>query len=362
MHCTKCGAELEDNASFCTACGTPVSNARSGHTQAISVEQAAAPDSASPFDGQSKTEQTSPQQPEQEKAKKKLVVPIVIAAIVAVVLIVAVVVILINQGEEETKASPSNMSATTAQDTAPTFENNVFRITLPADIANKVTFQTGTHLDIVYMSSNDGNDLSLAEILPQNQSPEHSGEAAHVVYSLGTVDLAGSPDEAIMDLTYVDANGSTIYMGRPESATLPVMTGIEKYLGMTPEEFAACIEIKTANGFERSIPRCISNRDFPQKLENAKKSSGVPTSAFWGIWAQASKDKAEMEAAAQRMRSDYGFDAFVVLTTDWSNLNSEPWYCVSLGSYSSEDAANAALSKARSVYSDAYVKYSGSKK
>lgn len=304
-----------------------------------------------------------PQSAQQSSKRKSHAVPIAIAVIVIVALVVAVVAILINQGEEETKATPSNVSATPAQAATPTFENNVFRITLPADVADKVTFQTGTQLDIVYMNSNEDNNLCIAEILPRNQASEYSGEAAHVLYSLGTVDLAGSPDEAIMDMVYVDANGSTIYLGRPETATLPVMTGVEKYLGMTPEEFAACIEIKTANGFERSTPQCISNGDFPQKLESAKSSSsGVPSSAFWGIWAQASKDKAEMEAAAQRMKSDYGFDAFVVLTTDWSNLNSEPWYCVSLGSYSSQDAANAALSKARAAYSDAYVKYSGSKK
>lgn len=69
-----------------------------------------------------------------------------------------------------------------------------------------------------------------------------------------------------------------------------------------------------------------------------------------------------MESAAQRIRNDYGLNAFVVLTTDWSNLNSEPWYCVSLGSYSSQDAANAALPQAQAAYADAYVKYSGSKK
>lgn len=80
---------------------------------------------------------------------------------------------------------------------------------------------------------------------------------------------------------------------------------------------------------------------------------------FYGIWGSASKDvySVEQEAAAIRAR---GFDAKVYLTSDWSNLNAEPYYAVSIGTYDSEYAANAALEAVRRAgYTDTYVKYSG---
>ena len=56
-----------------------------------------------------------------------------------------------------------------------------------------------------------------------------------------------------------------------------------------------------------------------------------------------------------------GYSAEVFLTTGWENLNSEPWYVVSLGRASSEDGADAVLDRAHTgEYGDAYVKWSGS--
>ena len=79
---------------------------------------------------------------------------------------------------------------------------------------------------------------------------------------------------------------------------------------------------------------------------------------FYGIWCYASKDQQE----AQRVADDYrqqGLDARVCLTTDWENLNSEPWYVVTAGVYRTEGEAQQALAAVQSVQPDAYVKYSG---
>ena len=43
MHCTKCGAELNPNAKFCTTCGTPVDNATPAAPAAAPSEQYAPP-------------------------------------------------------------------------------------------------------------------------------------------------------------------------------------------------------------------------------------------------------------------------------------------------------------------------------
>lgn len=88
--------------------------------------------------------------------------------------------------------------------------------------------------------------------------------------------------------------------------------------------------------------------------------SSVPA-PFYGIWCSASKDRADVQAVADNL-SQNGFSAQVLVTTDWDNLNPEFWYVVTAGSYTSEAAANADLSKVQALYSDAYVKYSGNYK
>ena len=80
---------------------------------------------------------------------------------------------------------------------------------------------------------------------------------------------------------------------------------------------------------------------------------------FYGVWCSASKDPADMQAVADDLIRN-GYDARVLVTTDWTNLNTEMWYVVTAGLYASEAEASAALSGVRTLYSDAYIKYSGS--
>lgn len=93
----------------------------------------------------------------------------------------------------------------------------------------------------------------------------------------------------------------------------------------------------------------------------ATSGGDVCISPFYGIWCGASKSEADMQAMADTL-IQHGFDAHVLVTTDWDNLNPEMWYVVTAGLYASEDTANAALSSVRSLYPDAYVKYSGNHK
>ena len=91
---------------------------------------------------------------------------------------------------------------------------------------------------------------------------------------------------------------------------------------------------------------------------NNTESTSVAT-PFYGIWTMGSKNESDAIQAADTLKSQ-GFDAKVYLTTDWSNLNPEPWYVVSAGEYASESEANNALAAVKSAgYSSAYVKYTG---
>lgn len=80
---------------------------------------------------------------------------------------------------------------------------------------------------------------------------------------------------------------------------------------------------------------------------------------FYGIWCGASKSFGEAQGFAYQMQQQ-GFPAAVFLTTDWSNLNPEPWYVISAGSWPTQQSAEEALSRIQAAYPDAYIKYSGS--
>ena len=54
-----------------------------------------------------------------------------------------------------------------------------------------------------------------------------------------------------------------------------------------------------------------------------------------------------------------GWDAYVFLTSEWSNLNQENWYAVSVGIYSSKEDALQYLEEIQKSQPDAYIKYSG---
>ena len=46
-------------------------------------------------------------------------------------------------------------------------------------------------------------------------------------------------------------------------------------------------------------------------------------------------------------------------TSEWENLNAEPWYAVTAGTFDSESEADDELSTVKELYEDAYIKYSG---
>ena len=110
------------------------------------------------------------------------------------------------------------------------------------------------------------------------------------------------------------------------------------------------------------IVESISVRILPAgpKLQQEEKLqySNERVSPFFGIWCMASRDRFKAESDAEQMRNA-GYNAYVFLTTEWSDLNKEPWYVVSAGIYDTESEANNNLSYVREYYGDAYVKFSG---
>ena len=80
---------------------------------------------------------------------------------------------------------------------------------------------------------------------------------------------------------------------------------------------------------------------------------------FWGVWISAFTDAEQADELKSKLE-DEGFDAIVVLSNEWKEMNTKPFYCVSAGRCESESEAEGLLVNAKSAgYKDAYVKYSG---
>ncbi len=147
------------------------------------------------------------------------------------------------------------------------------------------------------------------------------------------------------------------------------MTGMFEGCPGTPPPWYVQDDVSSAPAEPDEDPRADEDASSSGALEGgsepAPDSGGRdgavdPFAPFWGVWTFASKSESEAEEAAAQARAE-GFDgAAVYLTTDWSNLNPEPWYCVSLGSGQTEQSVDIVLSKAHnSGHPDAYKKYSG---
>lgn len=342
VHCERCGAQIDDDVAFCTNCGAPITAGQQGEKQSA----------------QSAQSQAGPQGTSVKPPRNKLAIPFAIVAIVAIALIIVLIVMLAGKGNDATSSPSSTPSDSVVSSPAPTIETELFRISLPTDVAEKVSFSE-THNSIT-MGYSDSSAL-LATIYPASEAMET--EAALGYYTLGEVYVGGHYEEARMSLAFLTEDNKTAHAASRD----PLECGIEKLLGMTPEEFASCISLNTGSEYEPATAVFTGGRSANASTTTAdpvmtEGTWAVPTEPFWGIWTDASKDRAEVEAIAQRIHDQTGDKATVVLTTDWSNLNSEPWYVISMGRWSSQEDANAALPRIQANgYPDAYVKYSGDK-
>ncbi len=96
----------------------------------------------------------------------------------------------------------------------------------------------------------------------------------------------------------------------------------------------------------------------PAEESPANSEDSYSLNPFYGIWCAGTKDLYDAQNHVDAL-SQRGFSAQIFVTTDWSALNSEEWYVVTAGTYATEEEANSALPGVRSIYADAYIKYSG---
>ncbi len=102
----------------------------------------------------------------------------------------------------------------------------------------------------------------------------------------------------------------------------------------------------------------ILNPEFISIESNVTVNEYEEHAPFYGIWCLGTKDEAEADIFAESLRTQ-GYPAAVYLTTDWSNLNQEPWFVVAASTYTSEEAAYNDLGWVQQAVPDAYVKWAG---
>lgn len=383
--CTKCGAKLQEGNAFCTKCGASVAEEiedlkSSGiDVMVTEVVAAAEPDvseqrtaamsaygagSTKQIPTQSATEDHSAQVAEAGKPKSKKRLVVLIAVFLAVIAaLVAVIVLVVVPGENNGDPAKSSLGAASTTDEAETvlFESDYFKIVLPEDIADKVSISESND-SVMIRGANDGPIIAV--LYPQNQ--KLAGEYRYACYSLGDVYIGGHFEAAMMDVPYVDANNQTMHVANTAQGELAV----SKLLGLTPEELANCISLSNGSRFVEAKAELISDMSTDKGLGSSANTASnqdanvdsKATGPFWGIWDGAYKDKKKADAEAAQIKKDSGYDAAVFLTTDWSNLNSESWYVISIGVYGTESEAKSAFASIKNAYPNAYVKYSGDKK
>ena len=101
-----------------------------------------------------------------------------------------------------------------------------------------------------------------------------------------------------------------------------------------------------------------STDDIEEKYNLSNGYLLLKNPPFYGIWCLASQEYTEAEEYAQYLQKK-GIEGYIVKTSDWDNLNPEPWYAVTAGIYPSEIEASNELNSIIKIYPSAYIKYSG---
>ena len=135
-----------------------------------------------------------------------------------------------------------------------------------------------------------------------------------------------------------------------------------EYLGENGEGYGSDNELHTwykvrLNGHIGWVRSDLVNQDDSSgAIDAVSNDSAEP---FYGVWVSATKSESEAEKMCNELISK-GFDALVIKTSDWSNLNPETYYAISIGAHARKEDAEAQLSvMKRNGYESAYVKYSG---
>ena len=171
----------------------------------------------------------------------------------------------------------------------------------------------------------------------------------------GAVEESADSEDSVGSADPADSEDS---VGSADPADSEDSVGSVDSTGSAGSATAAPASELEAESVRTTSPAVLQEAEEP----HANKSDGIktsPTEPFYGVWVSASKDYEEALSMARELESA-GLSSYVFMTTDWSNLNPEPWYVISAGRARTDSEARSLCDRVQAAgYDDAYVKYSG---
>ena len=255
-------------------------------------------------------------------------------------------------GELSSAAAESALPSQDASDleTNALLETECVRVSLPRDLVES-GYQWSEESDEC-VDLTDANGSVLASVI-WGVAATRENEAKLESYAIGTVSHGSIGYPAYLKLYYLDSAGKRIHWGVDDTGELAT-----DRMGVELQDIVSWIELYSPGGFRSAV---LQDPKGTQGTQGGN-SSGTGTSLtepFYGVWVAASKDYDEARSMANELEA-VGLHGTVFLTTDWSNLNPEPWYVVAAGYARAEPEAQSLCERVHALgYTDAYVKYSG---
>lgn len=109
----------------------------------------------------------------------------------------------------------------------------------------------------------------------------------------------------------------------------------------------------------RKIIICITCLLMMGCLSLGKVRAQSSHESFYGVWVSASKSKKVALSELRKVKARGFKKARIYQTNDWSNLNVEHYYAISINRYPNKAQARRSLKKVKRYYPGAYVKFSG---
>lgn len=379
MYCTECGAENDDGMRFCVQCGAPLEPVQSDNASLSASES-----TQTVADGQFQAKKTV------RSGKRTGTVVAIAALVIAVcggvgyyfgVYLPASAQVQKSEKANESGRSKCAVSIGASGDGWNTTEGDS---KLPVHVTG--TAANGSRVNKTMFVSSNGKGLKLVsgsyaltiegspigtdgslwnvpdlvaklKIKSASKTSEVVNLSSKIKLTLGSkIDAADITDEQIDVAEKLAERGGCDSKTAAKALAAAARAARDAAISAKQAEDASAAQ-------KRAEQEADSAKEAAEQKSQTVNSGESDTSPFWGAFVMAGRDRETSERKAEDLRNSGFPNTFVVCTTDWTNLNRETWYSVSVGRFSSKDEAEQAVSslKAQGV-SDAYSRYSGDHK
>lgn len=370
MFCRNCGNEILNNQTVCPLCGSrDIVDDRFGENVTL---QAPAADSASKYPSPPVMPANSVNgvnPPEGKKDANKMLIAIVaVLATVLVIILAALVFKLVAGDKKENPTAQTSISASAGEaestggfaDYEP--QGNSYYVKDNAELITKREREKLTEkleaickkykFDIIIHTTKTFRNKSPQEYSDdfydsngygQNYSKDGCILVVNIETSEWYISTCG------LGNTVLDDDGKD----KVFDVMLPSFKEENYYEGFVDfaDETAELLEKHKQSQTTSDTSREITTTTMP-----AVSSKNTP---FYALFVGGYKDRQAALNEAERYK-DLGYsDTIVIISTDWSNLNKERWYCVTVGTYGTKAEAENMLPEIQRECPDAYVKYTG---